>query len=242
MKEIIERHARIALQVSGGRDSIACLYMLRPFLRQITVYWVNTGDAFPETLSIIDHVRAMAPNFIEVAGNQPAVIQQYGIPTDLLPQSSTPIGVMAGKSSVLMQDTLSCCSRVIMAPLHQAMLSHGITLIIRGQKACDTNRAPFNSGYVENGIEYLFPIEDWSADMVDAYLLAEGAPISPFYPQLHSTPDCMTCSGWWADQRAGYLKANHPEKYAEYQRRLGIICTETAAHIALFNTEFAGDQ
>lgn len=242
MQDIIERHEKIALQVSGGRDSIACLYLMREHLDRMTVYWVNTGDAFPETLAIIDQVRALAPNFVEISGNQPAVISQFGIPTDLLPQTSTPIGVAAGKSRVLMQDTLSCCARVIMAPLHQRMLDDGITLIVRGQKACDSNRAPFSSGYIENGIEYLFPIEAWSSDDVDGYLAAQGAPVSPFYPQLHSTPDCMTCSGWWTDQRAGYLKANHPEKYAEYQRRLGIICTETAAHIAMFNTEFAGDQ
>lgn len=242
MRNIIARHQNIALQVSGGRDSIACLYLLREHLNNVVVYWVNTGDAFPETLAIIDHVRAMAPRFVEISGNQPDIIQRFGIPTDLLPQSSTPIGVAAGKSNTLMQDTLSCCSRVIMAPLHERMLRDGVTLIIRGQKACDTNRAPFNSGFVERGIEYLFPIESWSADDVDAYLAGEGAPISPFYPDLHSTPDCMTCSGWWSDHRAGYLKAHHPEKYAEYQRRLGIICTETAAHIAMFNAEFAGDQ
>ncbi len=242
MRNIIDRHEKIALQVSGGRDSVACFFLMREYLSELTVYWVNTGDAFPETLAIIDQIKAMAPSFVEIDGQQPQVIAQYGIPTDLLPQTSTPIGVAAGKSGTLMQDTLSCCSRVIMAPLHQRMLDDGITLIVRGQKASDSNRAPFRSGYIENGIEYLLPIDSWSSDDVDEYLTDQGAPISPFYPQLHSTPDCMTCSGWWSDRRAGYLKTNHPEKYKEYQRRLGIICTETAAHIALFNAEFAGDQ
>ncbi|NTE96676.1 phosphoadenosine phosphosulfate reductase family protein [Agrobacterium tumefaciens] len=241
MLAALSRHERIALQVSGGRDSIACLFLLREHLERVTVYWVNTGDAFPETLEVIRQVRELAPHFIEVQGRQPEVIAQFGMPTDLLPQSCTPIGVAAGKSAVLMQDTMSCCARVMMVPMQQQMVADGITLIIRGQKACDTNRAPFSSGYVENGIEYLFPIEGWSVAEVDAYLADVGAPVSPVYEQLHSMPDCMTCSGWWSDKRAQYLAQHHPEKSAEYQRRLGVICTETAAHINQFNHEFFGE-
>ena len=56
MQNIIERHERIALQVSGGRDSIACLYLMRPYWDRVTVYWLDTGAAYPETVSLMQRI------------------------------------------------------------------------------------------------------------------------------------------------------------------------------------------
>jgi 3'-phosphoadenosine 5'-phosphosulfate sulfotransferase (PAPS reductase)/FAD synthetase len=236
--EALNRHKNIALQFSGGRDSLACLYLLRDHLDKITVYWVNSGDAFPETLAVISHILEFVPNFVEIDGNQPGVIAAHGIPTDLLPKSSAPIGLLSARSSVPMQDSYSCCARVVMMPMAQRMVDDGVTLVIRGQRADDGHRSPINSGYSENGIEYLFPIEQWSAPEVDAFLKNVGAPVAPFYEHgLDTTPDCMGCTGWWSERRAQYLKQFHPDAYQRYQRGLNIICTETAAHIANFNTE-----
>lgn len=244
MKNVLEKHTKIALQVSGGRDSMACLYRLHEegLLHLVTVYWLNTGAAFPETKAIMDHVRELAPNFVEIAGNQPEVIARFGMPTDILPRTSTPIGVVTGQSPVLMQDTYSCCARVVMEPMHRRMLQDEVTLIIRGQRANDGHRSPLSSGDTELGIEYLFPIEDWTAEQVDSYLREQGGPIHPAYEFMTQTPDCMTCSGWWEDNRAAFLKARHPEAYAEYQRRLDIIRENVEPHIFRFNKETGGQN
>ena len=61
MQDIIERHDLIALQLSGGRDSIACLYLLKPYWDRLTVYWLDTGAAFPETVSLMQQVRDKPP-------------------------------------------------------------------------------------------------------------------------------------------------------------------------------------
>lgn len=237
MENILDRHSNVALEFSGGRDSLACLYLLRPFLHRMTVYWVNTGAAFPETLSVIAAVRDFVPHFVEIAGNQPAVIEQFGIPTDVLPRSSTIIGLAAAQSSVRMQDSYSCCSRVIMVPLHQRVLGDGCTLIIRGQKLSDDHRAPITSGYVENGIEYLFPIERWSDADVDQYLADVGAPALPYYETMKGAPDCITCSGWWSENHGQYLRQHHPDAFVEYQRRLQIIAAEVRPHVLRFYRE-----
>ena len=96
--DTVNAHERIALQLSGGRDSLVCWYMMRDavLLEKITVYWVNTGDAFPETLEIISQIRAQTPHFVEISGNQPGVIGHFGIPTDILSRNCTPIGLMCG--------------------------------------------------------------------------------------------------------------------------------------------------
>lgn len=240
IREALLRHDRIALQVSGGRDSIACLYLLRPFLHRITVYWNNTGDAYPETLEIIAALRALCPRFVEIDGANAQVIARFGLPTDLLPASRTPIGIAgSGNGGQLMQDRYSCCARTIMLPLHQRMVDDGITLVIRGQKEADHMKAPITSGHVEAGIEYLFPLQHWNAADVDAYLAREGAPVARFYAHMDSTPDCMGCSAWWENKAAAYQKQFHPASFMLVQQRLDVIKGAVADHIASFNAEVA---
>lgn len=234
----IGRHERIALQVSGGRDSLACLYLLRPYWDRLTVYWCNTGDAFPETVEIMSQVRALVPHFVEIEGRQPDVVAGYGIPSDIVPASHTPIGIVGGDSAgPLIQDRYSCCSRVFMIPMHERMVADGVTLVIRGQKAADRLKAPVRSGHVDLGIEYLFPIEDWDTVQVMAYLAEQDAPIPRFYEMMEGAPDCMTCSAYWEMGAAKYLKRYHPVHFAKVQRRLDFIHEAVRPSIAAFNDE-----
>lgn len=237
--QTIDRHARIALQLSGGRDSIACLYLMRPYWDRLTVYWCDTGAAYPETVQTVAQVREMVPNFAIIEGNQPAVIEQFGIPTDILPASSTPMGINGTGKGDLMQDRYSCCLRSIMLPLHARMVQDGITLIVRGQKNADRLKSTVRSGETHDGIEYLFPIEDWDNRKVMSFLQSVDAQIPRFYEMLNSAPDCMTCSAYWEEGAMAYLKRYHHSQYLENQKRLSIINTAVGEHIAAFNKEVA---
>lgn len=233
-----DRHERIALQLSGGRDSLACLHLLRPYWDRLTVYWCNTGDTFPETRAIMQVVALKVPRFVEIAGRQPEVIAMFGLPSDIVPSSRTPLGVMvSGQPAQILQDRYSCCALSMMDPTHKRMLADGITLIIRGQKNADSLKSPVRSGTVIDGIEFLFPIEDWSAQQVNDFLRDQGVSMPRFYTMLNSSPDCMTCSAWWEEGKAQYLKQYHPDAYAEVQRRLDSINSAVQQHIAAFNIE-----
>ncbi|OWY39388.1 hypothetical protein CEK28_08700 [Xenophilus sp. AP218F] len=237
MEALIRQHARIALQVSGGRDSLACLFLLRPWWDKLTVYWLNSGDAFPEVAEIMAKVRALVPHFVEVDGRQPDIIRQHGIPSDIVPASATPIGIMGQGGGALIQGRYDCCWRVLMQPLHQRMRDDGITLLARGQKNADALKSPLRDGDVLDGFTYLFPIQDWSEEQVDAYLATQEIQPGPFYASMGSTPDCMTCSAWWDENRAQYLKARHPAHYALYQQRLDQIQQAVSGHLEAFNRE-----
>lgn len=237
---IFARHKRVALEVSGGRDSLAVLYFLREYWDSLTVYWLNTGAPFSETIETMARVRAEVPYFVEVDGQQPRIIEQFGLPSDLVPTSRTLVGRMTtGSTAPPVQDRIDCCARVIMIPLQQRVLNDGCTLIIRGQRAADMHKAPIRSGHVENGIEYLFPIEDWSTAEVMEYLRDTGIPIPRFYEMLTGAPDCITCSAWWENGVAKYLRQHHPAAHAEVQRRLDVINSAVVEHIAAFNSEVA---
>jgi phosphoadenosine phosphosulfate reductase len=238
IEQAIGRHSKIALQLSGGRDSMACLYLLRPYWDRLTVYWCNTGAPFPETVEWMAAVRAMVPNFVEIEGRNSDVLAQFGMPSDIVPSSHTPIGLLATRRyGIVLQDRYSCCARTMMVPTHERMLADGITLIIRGQRADDVVKADTKSGDVHDGIELLYPIEHWSADDVMAFLRKVDAPIPRFYEMLNSAPDCMTCSAWWEHGTSKYLKRYHHPVYLEVQRRLDIINEAVGESIANFNKE-----
>ncbi|SEH89921.1 phosphoadenosine phosphosulfate reductase family protein [Paraburkholderia hospita] len=237
MHDVINKHDKIALQFSGGKDSLALLYLMREHWPKLTVYWTDTGDAFPETRELVDKVEAMVPNLVRVNGNQPEVIRVYGIPSDIVPAANTPIGIASRGYGVLMQDRYSCCMRSLMFPMQERMMADGITLVIRGQKNSDKLRSPIKSGHVEDGIEYLFPLEDWDDSDVFNYLTEEEVEHPRFYDHMSASPDCMTCSAYWEDGRGAYLKQFHPEAYQEYQSRLNAISDATQDAIAHFNVE-----
>lgn len=240
--KIIDRHQHIALQLSGGRDSLACLYLMRPFWDRLTVYWCDTGDAYPETLKLITKIMDMVPNFAVISGNQPSVVADHGMPSDIVPVSATPMGIAAAMSGVdapKIQDRYSCCFRTKMAPTHDRMLQDGITLIIRGQKSKDKFKGMLKSGDVVAGIEYLYPIETWDSRQVMEYLRKESAPIPRFYEMLNTMPDCMSCTAWWEEGVSAYLKRYHFDQYLTNQQNLGIINMAVGAHIAAFNKEVA---
>ncbi|CAB4134778.1 CysH 3'-phosphoadenosine 5'-phosphosulfate sulfotransferase (PAPS reductase)/FAD synthetase and related enzymes [uncultured Caudovirales phage] len=239
MQDIFDRHERIALQFSGGRDSLACLYLLRPYWDKLTVYWCDTGAAYPETVALMQQVRGMVPNFAVIEGRQPKVVAEFGIPSDIVPVNATPIGRFVGGEVQLIQDRYSCCIRSMIQPTLERMIADGITLIIRGQKSQDRLKSMVRSGDVHEGIEYWFPIEDWDMRKVMHFLSNEGAPIPRFYDVLNSMPDCMTCSAYWEEGAMAYLKRYHHKQFLDNRERLEIINKAVGEHIAAFNKEVA---
>jgi 3'-phosphoadenosine 5'-phosphosulfate sulfotransferase (PAPS reductase)/FAD synthetase len=237
IESVFDRHERIALQLSGGKDSLACLYLTRPYWDRLTVYWLNTGRSFPETLAIMEHVRGIVPNFVEIDGNVDQVHSQFGIPSDIVPSSGTHFGRMVGHDAPLIQDRYSCCFVTKAVPMDKKMKEDGITLIIRGQRNDDEAKGTARNGLVENGVEYLFPVEDWTAKQVLRFLEDRRVPIPRFYEVLDEAPECMTCSAWWEKGAAKYLKRYHYEAYKEVQNRLESINQAVSEHIIHFNKE-----
>lgn len=233
----LNRHSNIALQLSGGKDSLACLYLLRPHWDRLTVYWCDAGSSYPETASTIAQIREMVPNFAVIAGRQPEVIKEFGIPTDILPSGNTPFGIAITGQGVLMQDRWSCCWRSMMEPMHQRMIEDGITLIIRGQKNADRAKSPVRSGDVLDGFEFLFPIQDWDRPTVMQFLEDNDAPIPRYYEMMDAAPDCMDCSAFWEEGAMPYLKRYHHLQYQANLTRLDTINSAVGAHIAAFNKE-----
>lgn len=225
---ILSKHEKIALQFSGGKDSIACLLLLKEHLHKITVFWLNTGDPLPETLRQIERVKAICPNFIEVKSNQEKYVAENGWPVDLLPIRNHPRAqALTSQSKLPLQGFLGCCFDNIMFPLHKAAVDFGATLIIRGQKLSDHHKSPVKSGDIVDGIEYLFPIENWDDKKVLEFI--EGSDLKQEnHAFAASSLDCWSCTAYRQEHKwqLPYLGKFHPEKASILKSRLILIKQE----------------
>lgn len=233
----LSQYRNPALQFSGGKDSLACLYLLRPQLDRLTVYWVNTGDTPPETLRVIEQVRPMIPRFVEIQTNVEEWRNEHGLPSDVVPASGHLLGEIYGICTLRISNRFDCCFYNLMLPMHNRMIEDQVDAVIRGTKRCDTGRVP-----VEGQTSYydvLLPLRDWTHDDVFAYLHAVGAPENPIYEHFGaiSAPECMGCTAWWDDRKAEYFKVRHPELAGGYISKLRQIKAAVRSHLVDLNRE-----
>lgn len=224
----IDRHDNIVLQFSGGKDSIACLLLLKDQLHRITVLWLNTGDPLPEYAAQMERVRALAPNFVEVNTDLQNSVEAHGWPVDVLPlRNDKHVQFMTNQERLPLQGFMGCCMNNLMRPMHDATAALGATLIIRGQKRADAHKSPLQSGNVVGGVEYWFPVEDWTDAQVLSYIGNTDLLPAHFEPH-HTSLDCWSCTAYLGEHewKQPYLDQHHPEKGAEVRRRLVLIKQE----------------
>ena len=219
----------VALQFSGGKDSLACLFLMQPHWDNLTVYWVNTGAALPETVDLMEQVRALVPRFVEIRSDQPSDLVANGWPVDILPiRNSSLMKGLSEKPTLKLQSFLDCCIRNIMRPLHDRMIADGVTMIIRGQRNQETDKSSLRSGDIMDGFKFLFPIENWTGEQVRAYLADKPIKLPASYEDADTSLDCWNCTAWLEDHigKQRYLKRVHPEAYTLVREMLTLIEVE----------------
>lgn len=239
---VFSRHERIAFQFSGGKDSTAALFLLRTYWDRLTVYFCDSGDSMPETLEVVENVSKQIPNFVVIKGRVIETKAQFGLPTDLLPwTSSAAAHALNTGSTQLMQDRVHCCFHSVMKPMHERMLEDKVTLIIRGQKSADEFKGSLKSGDVCDGIEFLYPVQDWTDEDCFAYMRQHGVEPQRFYSEeLTHSGDCIGCTAWCEENDGRYLREYHPEAFQEYRKNMRIIAD--AVQPAMLNFVRALDE
>jgi phosphoadenosine phosphosulfate reductase len=233
----LDKHDKIALAASGGKDSLACVYLLRDQLDRITVYHVDTGDELPEVRDAVAHVEAMAPHFVRVTTDVAGWIAANGLPSDLVPHTAHQLGQVRGEGYIRLAARYDCCRANRAGALIDRIKADGNTMLIAGVRRDDMRVMPAHDGDDMDGIEAFYPIETWNTTDVLAYLERVGAPLPAFYPHLEHGVDCAHCPAWWSEQRGAYLRRFHPELYREYQGRLRTIVGEIRGPLQLLVKE-----
>lgn len=237
IQSAFDRHERIAFQFSGGRDSTAALYLLRPLWGRMKVYHLDTGDQFPETRRVVDEVGRDVP-IERIHSDSRMVREVYGLPSDLVPVDNYEVGRSVSGRTVRIIGRYECCARSLMAPMHERMLKDGITLIVRGQRDDEFAQPLTRSGFSDDKVELLFPIQHWSAGQVMQYLADHKLPIADYYAAgCAQAPECMGCTAWWSEGRARYLHDRYPAAYEAYQHSLRVIRGEIDRQYDTLNME-----
>jgi phosphoadenosine phosphosulfate reductase len=201
------------LQFSGGKDSLACLYLNRHRWPDITVLWCSPAEPLPEIEAYMRRVATMVPRFIVLRSAQS--IPEFGYPADVVPAASTQLGnLVGGATRYKFQSRYDCCGRSLWAPLHAATIALGATTIIRGQKDADRLKGPLRDGEVSDGIRYEYPLAGWTDAEVYAYLRSVDAELPPTYESMATSFDCWNCTAYLEENptKLAYLRAKHPEK------------------------------
>ena len=234
---VLGRHEKIALAYSGGKDSTACVYLLREHLDAITLYHVDTGDLLPEMRAAVSRVEAFAPHFVRIETHVLDWIDRFGLPSDLLPYSAHPVGRLMGEPGGNLVARYDCCYTNLMWPLFKRVADDGNTLLIRGTKRVDMPKLPMKSGDVADNVELYYPLEEWTNDEVFAYLRDQGVEVPRVYEHVTNSPECARCTAWLGEGRARYLKKYYPELFAEYDDRLQHVINAIAPSLALLRFE-----
>jgi 3'-phosphoadenosine 5'-phosphosulfate sulfotransferase (PAPS reductase)/FAD synthetase len=252
LRSAIERHDRVAVCFSGGKDSLAVVYMLRAegLLDRVTIYHNDTGDLLPEVMEIVEHVKGFAPHFVHIKGDVGAWIAANGLPSDIVPYTSHPVAALAGQQRAKIVGRYECCSANLMRPLWDRLVSDGVTLVIRGTKTTDFPTLPVRHGETRDGVEFLHPLEGWSHAQVFDYLRSVGAPICRVYDDAEQAPECARCTAWMNVGQAAYLAKHHPALLRDYRSRMDIVMGELDAPMesltrelrAINETWMAGDD
>jgi phosphoadenosine phosphosulfate reductase len=239
INERLEMHDRIALYFSGGKDSLACVFLCKSYFDRITIYHVDTGDYLPEQHVVIDEVESGGLyKFVRIETNVEQWIDRHGLPSDLLPYSSHPLGYLMGMAKTALVPRFDCCFHNLMAPLYERVRADGNTLLIRGSKASDMPTLPAQDGSVDaEGIELYLPLQDWTDEQVLNYLRLCGVTPSRIYEYLDHGLSCATCPAWWSEHRGEYLKQFHPALFRKYDKRLQQIIDEIAGPLAELKRE-----
>lgn len=157
---------KTVLQFSGGRDSIALLYLMEPFWDGIEVVWANSKDPSDELMALMAEVQALVPHFMVACGDAKAYRAEQGEPT--------------GRS------WMRCCGANIWNPMAELMRVKEVKTIIRGSKKVDPMNVIAPNHVDVNGAMYMMPLWDWTDEKVEGYIT--GRALKPVYPH-----DCATC-------------------------------------------------
>lgn len=224
---------KAVIQFSGGKDSLACLYLNRDQIDEVPVMFGDTGATYPHVREfVIETCRDLGAQLIIVKPSEDVLTytERVGLPSDVVPIWNTEemAPFLSEHPRQMVQSAMKCCASMLFKPMYEAVREHGFDTVIRGAKACD-RRVGVPDGHIDQGITYRAPLWDWTDADVFRYLDEVGARLAPHYPVVKSSMDCWCCTGHAPYEdfaaRINYTRKHYPDLWPVLEDRLGRLKT-----------------
>ena len=206
------------LALSGGKDSMAVLHLMRHELA--CAIFADTGFSYPEQHAMVAYAETLLPVH-RVVVDRAKNHREHGLPADVVPVEWTTLGqAMTKPKPTLIQPSSCCCYANIAQPMHEEAKRLGATHIVLGQRNDETHRATSQNGEVIDGLNRLYPIRDWTREQVLQYL-ATKMEIPAHYALTQSSLDCYDCTAFYtaSRDRVAWMKDRYPDYYRAYAEK-----------------------
>lgn len=220
---------KIGIQYSGGKDSTALLYLMRPKLAEAVVYFADPG-IYPHRVKFVHDTCDKLDATLKVV--KPMIsLEDYhathGLPADIVPmEASAEMRPYSRRTGPILQSGMACCKAMLFLPLHHAMMKDGVDHVYRGSKAADEHIG-VKDGFVENGITYHSPLWSWTDDDVFGFLDVVRAGLPEDFADYNNSFDCVLCTAFLksakSKERIEFTKKHYPEMWPKLKARLNTV-------------------
>jgi 3'-phosphoadenosine 5'-phosphosulfate sulfotransferase (PAPS reductase)/FAD synthetase len=203
---------------------------------RVDVVWANPGNPYPEVRDYMDRVKAQVLSFHEVVGQQPEFVAAIGHPVDVVPFEAERAGKATfGDTGPKLCSMQFCCFHNLWQPLKAKTEELRTTCLVRGEKESDVPRSAAQPGIAADGVEYFFPLWNWSDQDVLGFL-GDAAPAS-YKRGLRTSLDCMNCTAHLSadPKRIQDLAVVSPATHAEVVPVLRYLRERLTAHLKTVN-------
>ena len=175
-------HLRIFATSSFQTNSVALLHIIATVAPDVSVYMMNTGFLFPETLMFRDQL-----------------IKEFGLNVVTLKSETPRLQQRCGEGRFLFaSDPDACCHINKFVPLEPIIAQHDVWINgVRGSQSA-TRRAMKKLQPTERILRY-HPLLEWDSRMVYYYLEQNKLPKHPLEDDGFVSIGCRPCTRKWAD-------------------------------------------
>lgn len=213
--------AVLGVLFSGGKDSMACLHLLKD--RLACAIYADTGFSFPETHEMVNYAASLVPMHV-VLTDRKSQQEREGMPSDVVPVDWTALGQhLHGPKPITIQSYLQCRFENVSHPMWLKAKALGVTHLVTGARADESKNAGTKAVSPETeGIISLYPLHDWTEADVFAYLETVMTVPAHYYevPNMSSL-DCWDCTAFLSDSGPllAWMKRRYPHIYAQRATR-----------------------
>lgn len=209
LPKIFDRHERVFLAFSGGKESVVLAHMCEPWREKVTLLWVRIQFHAPHMADFIRGYAERGWRLEEIPG--PDLMEHWrsaGTPAEVVP-----VDHALGRRQPRLQSWPMCCYSIRQVPLNAYIRAQNEPCaLLHGQRTADGGATVGGlTGQMPDYVEVAQPLSSWSEAEVMAYIDRHGLTLPEQYGQgCSDSLECLVCPAAPKPERLAYLDRRYP--------------------------------